>query len=57
MFTAQAATILIVDDAPENLMVLTDLLTPVYRVLAAQGARSACASPPAPPDRISSCWM
>lgn len=37
MFTAQAATILIVDDAPENLMVLTDLLTPVYRVLAAQG--------------------
>ena len=37
MFTAQAATILIVDDAPENLMVLTDLLTPTYRVLAAQG--------------------
>ncbi|EQB2601803.1 response regulator [Aeromonas salmonicida] len=36
MFTSHAATILIVDDSPENLMVLTDLLSPTYRVLAAQ---------------------
>ncbi|WP_219592326.1 response regulator [Aeromonas salmonicida] len=36
MFTSHAATILIVDDSPENLMVLTDLLSPIYRVLAAQ---------------------
>ncbi|MFM5688067.1 response regulator, partial [Aeromonas caviae] len=36
MFTSHSATILIVDDSPENLMVLTDLLSPTYRVLAAQ---------------------
>ncbi|MDF2401382.1 two-component system response regulator [Aeromonas sp. 5HA1] len=36
MFTSHAATILIVDDSPENLMVLTGLLSPTYRVLAAQ---------------------
>lgn len=36
MFTSHTATILIVDDSPENLMVLTDLLSPTYRVLAAQ---------------------
>ncbi|MFM4649408.1 response regulator [Aeromonas bivalvium] len=36
MFTSHCATILIVDDAPENLMVLTELLSPSYRVLAAQ---------------------
>ncbi|RAJ07902.1 response regulator [Aeromonas salmonicida] len=36
MFTSHSATILIVDDSPENLMVLTDLLSPNYRVLAAQ---------------------
>ncbi|WP_182309978.1 two-component system response regulator [Aeromonas media] len=36
MFTSHCATILIVDDSPENLMVLTELLSPSYRVLAAQ---------------------
>ena len=36
MFTSHCATILIVDDSPENLMVLTELLSPTYRVLAAQ---------------------
>lgn len=36
MFTSHSATILIVDDSPENLMVLTDLLSSTYRVLAAQ---------------------
>lgn len=36
MFTPHSATILIVDDSPENLMVLTELLSPHYRVLAAQ---------------------
>lgn len=36
MLTPHNATILIVDDSPENLMVLTELLSPHYRVLAAQ---------------------
>lgn len=36
MLTPHSATILIVDDSPENLMVLTELLSPHYRVLAAQ---------------------
>jgi putative two-component system response regulator len=37
----QHATILIVDDAPENLFVLSELLQPHYRVLAANnGERS-----------------
>ncbi|AHE49493.1 response regulator receiver [Aeromonas hydrophila 4AK4] len=36
MFRSHCATILIVDDSPENLMVLTELLSPTYRVLAAQ---------------------
>ncbi len=36
MFTSHSATILIVDDSPENLMVLTDLLYYTSRVLAAQ---------------------
>lgn len=31
-----AATVLIVDDSPENLSILTELLRPTYRVLAAQ---------------------
>ena len=36
MLTPHNATILIVDDSPENLLVLTELLSPHYRVLAAQ---------------------
>ncbi|MDU1141888.1 HD domain-containing phosphohydrolase [Aeromonas rivipollensis] len=36
MLRSHCATILIVDDSPENLMVLTELLSPTYRVLAAQ---------------------
>ena len=35
MVAAPNATILIVDDAPENLVVLSALLRPLYRVLAA----------------------
>ena len=35
MSAAPNATILIVDDAPENLVVLSELLRPLYRVLAA----------------------
>ena len=35
MATEANATILIVDDAPENLVVLSELLRPLYRVLAA----------------------
>ncbi len=35
MATEASATILIVDDAPENLVVLSELLRPHYRVLAA----------------------
>lgn len=35
MTTAPSATILIIDDSPENLFVLSDLLRPHYRVLAA----------------------
>jgi len=47
-------TILIVDDSPENLLVLNDLLRPHYRVLAADsgetGLRLAASQPP--PDLI-----
>lgn len=57
MFTSHSATILIVDDSPENLMVLTDLLSPTYRVLAAQSGKNVCGSPLARQSRISSCWM
>lgn len=35
MLDASNATILIVDDLPENLLILSDLLSPQYRVLAA----------------------
>ncbi|GGY22307.1 response regulator [Paludibacterium paludis] len=48
------ATILIVDDAPENLGILMELLSPQYRVLAAQsGARCLeIAASPTPPELI-----
>jgi len=35
MPAASNATILIIDDTPENLVVLSELLRPLYRVLAA----------------------
>ena len=35
MTPAASGTILIVDDSPENLFVLSELLQPIYRVLAA----------------------
>ena len=41
MIDAPPATILLVDDSPDNLLVLTDLLRPHYRVLAATAGRAA----------------
>ncbi len=41
MATETNATILIVDDAPENLVVLGELLRPLYRVLAATSGEAA----------------
>ncbi|WP_157640317.1 response regulator [Lamprocystis purpurea] len=38
---AVAATILIVDDLPDNLTVLADILLPNYRVLAASSGKRA----------------
>jgi putative two-component system response regulator len=51
MTVATNATILIVDDSPENLLVLSELLRPQYRVLAAtsgEGALRVARSLPAP---------
>jgi putative two-component system response regulator len=49
-----SATILIVDDSPENLTILTELLRPLYRVLAAQSGERCLqlANGPHPPDLI-----
>ena len=54
MSSAPLATLLIVDDSPANLLVLTDLLRPHYRVLAATSGRAALhvAHAAAPPDLI-----
>ncbi len=54
MDTTMKATILIVDDAPENLFVLSELLSPHYRVLAANhGERGLKVAQSAPtPDLI-----
>jgi putative two-component system response regulator len=41
MIAASSATILIVDDSPENLFVLSELLRPLYRVLAATSGTAA----------------
>lgn len=57
MLTPHNATILIVDDSPENLMVLTELLSPHYRVLAAQSGKNACASSARIQSLTSFCWM
>jgi putative two-component system response regulator len=48
------ATILIVDDSPENLSILTELLHPQYRVLAAQSGERCLqlANSSTPPDLI-----
>jgi putative two-component system response regulator len=51
MTAASSATILIVDDSPENLLVLSELLRPQYRVLAVtsgQGALRVASSHPRP---------
>ena len=40
MTVAPSATILIIDDSPENLVVLSELLSPLYRVLAATSGES-----------------
>lgn len=47
-------TILIVDDSPENLLVLKDLLRPHYRVIAADSGETALhlAGSQSPPDLI-----
>ncbi len=57
MLTPHNATILIVDDSPENLMVLTELLSPHYRVLARRAGKNACASSAWIQSLTSSCWM
>ena len=44
MAQSPTATILVVDDAPENLAVLAKLLQPLYRVLAANSGEKRCAS-------------
>ena len=41
MTTTADSTILIVDDVPENLVVLSELLSPQYRVLAATSGEGA----------------
>ena len=41
MFSSALATILIVDDSPENLYILNELLRPTYRVLAANSGVAA----------------
>jgi putative two-component system response regulator len=51
MTAAPSATILIVDDSPENLLILSELLRPQYRVLAAtsgEGALRVASSHPRP---------
>jgi putative two-component system response regulator len=54
MASAGSATILIVDDSPENLGILTELLRPHYRVLAAQSGERCLqiATSSNPPDLI-----
>jgi putative two-component system response regulator len=54
MLSVQGRTILIVDDSPENLSILSDLLQPFYQVRAATSGQKALkiASTPPQPDLI-----
>lgn len=57
MTTANNPVILIVDDSADNLNILSELLRPQYRVLAANSGEGGCVSPTVRPSPTSSCSM